>query len=54
MDAYVELATAIADYIVNFYNPLRRHSSLGYLTPDEFEALLSTDPQVRTLIAVGQ
>ncbi len=38
---YVELATAMADYIVNFYNPLRRHSSLDYLTPDEFEALPS-------------
>ncbi len=51
---YVELATAMADYIVNFYNPLRRHSSLEYLTPDEFEALLSDNKQVRTLITVGQ
>ncbi len=31
---YVELATAMADYIVNFFNPTRRHSSLDYLTPD--------------------
>ena len=51
---YVELATAMADYIVNFYNPLRRHSSLGYLTPDEFEAVSSTDNHARTLTAVGQ
>ncbi len=51
---YVELATAMADWIVNFYNPLRRHSSLGYLTPDEFEALRSTQTQARTLITVGQ
>jgi putative transposase len=51
---YVELATAMADYIVNFYNPMRRHSSLGYLTPDEFEALPSTNNQARTLVAVGQ
>jgi transposase InsO family protein len=51
---YVELATAMADYIVNFYNPLRRHSSLGYRTPDEFEALPSSDTQAGTLIAVGQ
>jgi transposase InsO family protein len=51
---YVELATAMADYIVNFYNPLRRHSSLEYLTPDEFEALPSDNTQVRTLISVGQ
>jgi putative transposase len=36
---FVELAHAIADYIVNFYNPRRRHSSLDYLTPDEFEGL---------------
>ena len=27
----------IEDYITNFYNPLRRHSTLGYLSPDEFE-----------------
>jgi putative transposase len=51
---YVELATAIADYIVNFYNPSRRHSSLDYLTPDEFETLRSSDSPARTLITVGQ
>ena len=51
---YVELATAIADYIVNFYNSSRRHSSLDYLTPDEFEALRSLDSPARTLITVGQ
>jgi putative transposase len=51
---YVELATAMADYIVNFYNPLRRHSSLDYFTPDEFEALPSNETQVRTLALVGQ
>jgi transposase InsO family protein len=37
----VELAAAIADYIEHFYNPLRRHSALGYLTPNEFEDLKS-------------
>jgi transposase InsO family protein len=51
---YVELSTAMADYIVNFYNPLRRHSSLDYLTPDEFEALPSNNNEARTLISVGQ
>jgi putative transposase len=51
---YVELATAMADYIVNFYNPLRRHSSLEYLTPDEFEAVRSDHKPARTLITVGQ
>ena len=50
---HLELATAIADYIVNFYNPRRRHSSLNYLTPDEFEGLTSSDNPARTLIGVG-
>ena len=40
---------AIADYIENFYNPPRRHSSLGYLTPNEFEDLHSTNTQEATL-----
>jgi putative transposase len=43
---HVELASAIADYIENFYNPTRRHSSLEYLTPLEFEALNSIQNQV--------
>ena len=51
---YVELAGAIADYIVNFYNPTRRHSSLDYLTPEEFEALRSSINPARTLITVAQ
>jgi transposase InsO family protein len=29
----------MADYIENFYNPARRHSSLNYLTPNEFEEM---------------
>jgi putative transposase len=41
----VELTSAMADYIENFYNPQRRHSSLNYLTPDEFEALQQTQKQ---------
>ena len=40
---------AIADYIDHFYNPARRHSSLGYLTPNEFEDLHSTTTQQATL-----
>ncbi len=28
----------VADYIDGFYNPIRRHSHLGGLSPDEFEA----------------
>jgi transposase InsO family protein len=35
----IELSAAMADYIETFYNPSRRHSSLAYLTPDEFEDL---------------
>jgi len=31
----------MADFIVNFYNQERRHSSLEYLTPNEFEELRS-------------
>jgi putative transposase len=32
-----ELANAVFDYIEGFYNPKRRHSSIGYLSPVEFE-----------------
>ena len=51
---YVELSTAIADYIVNFYNPMRRHSSLEYLTPEEFETLRSPSNPARTLITAAK
>jgi transposase InsO family protein len=33
----IELAIAMADYIEHFYNAERRHSSIDYLTPIEFE-----------------
>jgi putative transposase len=29
----------MAEWIEDFYNPIRRHSALDYLTPNEFEAL---------------
>lgn len=32
-----EARTAIHDYIAAFYNPHRRHSSLGYLSPMDYE-----------------
>jgi len=35
----VELSTAMADYIDHFHNTQRRHSSLGMLTPTEYEQL---------------
>ncbi len=31
---------AVFDYIETFYNPRRRHSSLGYLSPRDFEKLV--------------
>jgi transposase InsO family protein len=45
----MELALAMAEYIEHFYNSNRRHSSLGYLTPNEFEDLHSTTTQQATL-----
>ena len=46
---HLELAIAMADYIEHFYNCERRHSSLSYLTPNEFEDLHSTTTQPATL-----
>jgi putative transposase len=37
--------TSIGDYIDGFYNPHRRHSSLGYLSPMEFELRLQSRPE---------
>ena len=34
----VDLSMEIADYIENFHNRRRRHSSLDMLTPIEYEA----------------
>src|SRR5512144_128254 len=31
------LRTATIDWIENYFNPIRRHSTLGYLTPREYE-----------------
>ena len=33
-----EAYDAIAAYIDGFYNPVRRHSALGYLSPIDYEA----------------
>ena len=32
-----EAALAVFDWIERFYNRVRLHSALGYLSPDEFE-----------------
>ena len=36
-DSHLQAHAEIFSYIVGFYNRQRRHSSLGYLSPDEFE-----------------
>lgn len=37
-----ELASAIFEWIEGFYNPVRRHSGLGYRSPNDFEDLHTT------------
>jgi len=39
--------TAIGDYIDGFYNPVRRHSALDYLSPIEFELKFMSDESKR-------
>ena len=38
-----DLAAAIFEWIEAWYNPHRRHSSLGYLSPVEFERRTADD-----------
>ena len=38
----------VFSYIESFYNPLRRHSSLGMRSPDEYEKLQKTNPTAAT------
>ncbi|OYX57557.1 MAG: hypothetical protein B7Y93_02755 [Micrococcales bacterium 32-70-13] len=38
-DSRTQLASAMFEWIEGFYNPRRRHSSLGNLSPAECEAL---------------
>jgi putative transposase len=33
-----EARADVFDYIERFYNPKRRHSTIGYLSPMEFES----------------
>jgi transposase InsO family protein len=34
---HLEAVHDITDYIANFYNTKRLHSTLGYLSPNQFE-----------------
>lgn len=38
-----EAYDAISDYIENYYNPKRRHSANGFVSPNEFELLTHCD-----------
>ncbi len=35
--------TAAFDYIEGFYNPIRRHSSIGYMSPSDYERAISEE-----------
>ncbi|MDQ3980019.1 MAG: integrase core domain-containing protein, partial [Actinomycetota bacterium] len=39
-----QLEAAIFDFIEAFYNPSRRHSSLGYLSPNNYEKMNRAAP----------
>ncbi|WP_082450452.1 integrase core domain-containing protein [Microbacterium sp. Leaf203] len=41
-DPRAQLASAMFEGIEGFYNPRRRHSSLDYLSPADYEALHAT------------
>jgi putative transposase len=38
-----EARADVFDYIERFYNPLRRHSTLGYLSPVNYEKSVNSD-----------
>jgi putative transposase len=39
---------AVFRYIESFYNPLRRHSALGMRSPDEYENIITNQPEAAT------
>jgi len=50
-----EARSAVFDFIEWFYNPRRRHSSIGYLSPMDFEQRdqkTAADPDARQRVAV--
>src|SRR6516225_5162240 len=42
-----EARLAVFSFIEGFYNPRRRHSSIGYLSPIEYEFRFATNPDAR-------
>ncbi len=40
-DTHDEVAVAISKYITSWYNPFRYHSSLGYMSPVEYEIAIA-------------
>jgi putative transposase len=43
-----DLSSAVFEYIEAFYNRQRRHSTLGYLSPEEYERERRSHPQTTT------
>lgn len=41
----------VFDYIEAFYNPLRMHTTLGELSPEEYEAADHTMPATESVVA---
>ena len=44
-----EAVKDISHYIVAFYNGCRLHSSLGYLSPNQFEAKLTENQKIMSI-----
>jgi putative transposase len=42
--SHSEARMAVFDYIEAFYNPRRRHSGIGYLSPAQFERRATAQP----------
>ena len=47
-----EARIAVFEFIEGFYNPRRRHSSIGYLSPIDYERAQAVDPGARQPAAV--
>jgi putative transposase len=47
-----EARLAVFMYIESFYNPVRRHSALGYKSPAEYERMLGVADETAAAAAV--